>query len=60
MHVVGDLPRQSYLGGSDIAGILGVSPWRTPLDVFLDKTEGKQPDDASKAQIFKRGQRLEP
>ncbi len=60
MQVVGDLPRQSYLGGSDIAGILGVSPWRTPLDVFLDKTQGKQPDDPSKAQIFKRGQRMEP
>lgn len=60
MIAAGNIDRSTYLGGSDIAAILGISPWRTPLDVFLDKTEGKQPDDPSKAQIFKRGQRLEP
>ena len=30
--------RRSGIGGSDAAAIIGVSPWRTPLDVYLDKT----------------------
>ena len=59
-QVTGQMDRQTYLGGSDIAAILGISPWRTPLDVYLDKVEGKRPDDPSKAQIFRRGARMEP
>lgn len=59
-QVTGQLDRSTYLGGSDIAGILGLSPWRTPLDVYLDKVEGKRPDDPAKAQIFRRGARMEP
>lgn len=31
------LSRQLGLGGSDIAGILGISPWSTPLDVWESK-----------------------
>lgn len=57
---VGELDRSKYFGSSDIAAILGISPWRTKLDVFLDKTQGRQPIDESKAAIFKRGKRLEP
>lgn len=30
--------RRSGIGGSDVAAILGLSPWRTPVDVYLDKT----------------------
>jgi putative phage-type endonuclease len=59
-QVTGNMDRQKYLGGSDIAAILGISPWRTPLDVYLDKVEGKRPEDPSKAQIFRRGARMEP
>lgn len=59
-QVIGQADRQKYLGGSDIAAILGISPWRTPLDVYLDKVEGKQPEDPSKAKIFRRGARMEP
>lgn len=57
---VGQLDRQTYLGGSDVAAILGLSPYRTPLDVYLDKVEGRLPDDPAKLKIFKRGTRLEP
>lgn len=32
------LDRKSGLGGSDIAAIMGLSPWKTALDVYLDKT----------------------
>ncbi len=33
--------RSKYLGGSDVGAILGLSPYKTPLDVWLEKT-GKQ------------------
>lgn len=36
--------RRSGLGGTDVAAIAGVNPWRTPLDVYLDKT-GQQATD---------------
>ena len=30
--------RQKGLGGSDIAAIIGLSPWTTPIDVWMQKT----------------------
>lgn len=57
---VGQLDRTKYLGGSDVAGILGISPWRTPLDIYLDKIEPRKEVDPSKQRIFIRGQRMEP
>jgi putative phage-type endonuclease len=30
--------RSKYLGGSDLGAILGLSPYKTPLDVWLEKT----------------------
>jgi putative phage-type endonuclease len=30
--------RKSGIGGSDVAAILGLSPWKTPYQVWLDKT----------------------
>jgi len=30
--------RSKYLGGSDIGAILGLSPYKTPLDLWLEKT----------------------
>lgn len=35
--------RKQGIGGSDAAAILGVSKWRTPYQVFLEKT-GQMPD----------------
>ena len=35
--------RQTGLGGSDVAAVLGLSPYKTALDVFLEKTGTKQP-----------------
>lgn len=34
----GSFDRASGIGGSDVAAILGISPWRTPFDVYLEKT----------------------
>ena len=53
-----DMSRQEWLdfrrkgiGGSDAAAILGLSPWASPLDVYLSKTgelptESDEPSDA--------------
>lgn len=34
--------RHSGLGGSDAAPALGLSPWKTPLELFLDKRERRE------------------
>ena len=51
--------RQKGLGGSDIAGILGLSPWTTPFGVYFDKVTPveDQVDDDDKAK--RRGRLLE-
>lgn len=39
--------RRQGVGGSDVAAIMGLSPWRTPLQVWLQKTGrdgGDEPD----------------
>lgn|GEM_PF-380082 len=57
---VGTLDRTTYLGGSDAAGILGVSPWNTPLKVYLAKTEGEGDQTAERERFFRRRKRQEP
>jgi len=49
--------RKYYIGGSDEAALLGVSPWRTPLDVFLEKTGDATPFEGNDATYW--GTRLE-
>jgi putative phage-type endonuclease len=34
--------RRHYIGGSDVGAILGYSKWKTPLDVYFEKVEGKK------------------
>lgn len=48
--------RKAGIGGSDIAAILGLSKWRTPRDVWKDKT-GRGQDRSSDAMEW--GKRLE-
>ncbi|WP_196802087.1 YqaJ viral recombinase family protein, partial [Clostridium cadaveris] len=31
--------RQKGIGGSDVGAILGVNKWKTPFQVYLEKTE---------------------
>lgn len=58
---VGQLDRTKYLGGSDVAAILGVSPWRTPLDVYLDKIQPRAEEtDPGRLKVLNRGKRMEP
>lgn len=50
--------RRNGLGGSDVAAILGLSPFKTPLDVYLDKIGEGRPFKETKRQ--RRGSALEP
>lgn len=49
--------RRTGIGGSDVAAILGISPYRTALDVYLDKTGASQPIADSEPMYW--GRRLE-
>lgn len=50
--------RRRGIGGSDAAAALGVSKWKTPLDVYLDKRDESQPIDDNPAMYW--GRTLEP
>lgn len=44
--------RRQGIGGSDIAAIVGISPWRTPRDIFLDKTGKSEPEPETDAMYW--------
>jgi len=52
--------RKSGIGGSDCAAIMGLSKWRTPLDVYLDKIDKDIPYNAQESEAFYFGNLLEP
>lgn len=52
----GTADRTKMLGASEVAAVLGLSPWATPLDVWLRKTA---PLDADAAAHHERGHFLE-
>lgn len=51
--------RTKYIGGSDVGAILGVNPWRTPLDVFYEKTGLKEIENVENEYMY-WGKKLEP
>lgn len=54
--------RKRYIGGSDAAAIMGLSPWSTPVELWMEKTgrSVKAPPDAARERVFARGKKLEP
>lgn len=48
--------RRGGLGGSDVAAILGLSPWSGPWDVYLSKVEAVDGGDSA---AMERGRRFE-
>lgn len=45
--------RKAGIGGSDIGAIMGLSKWKSPVDVWLDKTGRTEPDlEMSEAAYF--------
>jgi putative phage-type endonuclease len=51
--------RQKFIGGSDVAAILGISPWKSSVDLWLDKITPPV-DKGQNAHAKRRGNRLEP
>lgn len=49
--------RRSGVGGSEVAAVLGLSPYATPLDVWRSKVEGYAREET---QAMRRGRLLEP
>jgi putative phage-type endonuclease len=43
------MERKNYLGGSDLGAIAGLNPYRTALDVYLDKTSDDIAEDTNSA-----------
>lgn len=43
--------RKKGLGGTDIAALFGVSPWKTPYELYLEKTVGSLQDDKPTEQM---------
>ena len=59
MH--GPLGDISYtVGGSDVAAIFGVSPWTTPLELWLIKKGRIKPQEKNNANQLQMGHLLEP
>lgn len=61
LHTTIQVDRATYIGGGDAAPILGVSPYKSILDVFLLKL-GLKKEEFTKSQIraMTRGKREEP
>lgn len=56
------LDRKTYLGASDIAVLAGVSPWRSPFELYLEKIGELDPNAAATdadRDRWERGHRLE-
>lgn len=50
-----------YIGGGNVAGILGVSPYKTPFAEYLGILEGRNAEvEAEKLRFFERRKALEP
>lgn len=55
--------RRRAIGGTDVSGIMGVNPWRTAVDVWLEKCgkPSRQSDHLKKIELkLECGNRLEP
>ncbi len=52
--------RINYIGGSDCAGVLGLSRWATPLSVWAEKTGQIIPKDISNEPQIRWGKKMEP
>lgn len=51
--------RTKYIGGADIAAVLGISPWRTPLELYEDKRRPRVEGPAKPRDPKARGIRWE-
>jgi putative phage-type endonuclease len=55
--------RRKFLGGSDAAAVMGLSPWKTPVELWMFKTGRTQEsldEDTERLRRLERGKKLEP
>jgi putative phage-type endonuclease len=52
--------RTKGVGGSDVAAIMGLSPWKTPAQVWLEKTGRVESEDISDKPYVQFGNIMEP
>ncbi len=54
--------RSQFLGGSDAAAVVGLSPWATPVELWRQKTgrSDRGTPDKARQRMFDRGHKLEP
>jgi len=53
------MDRKGYIGGSDIAAVLGMSKWKTALQLWAEKTGEIEPEDISGVEAVELGTELE-
>jgi len=46
------MERKGFIGGSDAAVILGISPWKTPLELYREKTGQSEAVETSEAMYW--------
>lgn len=51
--------RRKYIGGSDISAVMGMNRWKTPLQLWLEKTGEVEPKDLSQVEAVQLGIELE-
>lgn len=51
--------REKGIGGSDVAAVMGLSPWRSPYETWCEKTGLAQPEDISDKPAVYWGNKLE-
>lgn len=54
--------RSRFIGGTDAPAVLGISPWKTPVQLYLEKRGEAPPDrpDQLRDRIMHAGHKLEP
>lgn len=62
LPIVTAIDRSRFLGGSDSAAVMGLSPWATPVELWQQKTGRVPKPEPDRAQLkrFARGHKLEP
>jgi putative phage-type endonuclease len=53
------IDRKTFIGGSDIAAVMGLSRWKTPLRLWAEKTGKLEPPDLSDIERVEIGVELE-
>lgn len=53
------LDRRKFIGGSDIAAVIGLSPWKTRVELYTDKITPRVVENRDNVTVKRRGKRWE-